>query len=134
MIKFALLGRLDSLVMGVHGLLQLASQLIPILPEGLDFGHPLLCGLPQLLHLFTQTGSFQAALLRHLLSRLEIGHNLCVGSILLLQLGIIRGDEDRSRQLLLQAGTGGGIAWRGQIIAKLNYTRGKQDIKAEKYG
>ena len=62
-LELTFLGHPDDQIVGVDGLLQLAPQVIPILPKGLDFGQPLLLSLPQLLHLFIQPGDLQVTLL-----------------------------------------------------------------------
>ena len=62
-LELAFLGRLDSLVVGVHYLLQLAPQIFPILQKGLDLVLPLLFRLLQPLHFLTQPGDHKAVFL-----------------------------------------------------------------------
>ena len=50
-LELAFLGRLDGLVMGLHGLLQLEPQVFPVLPKGFDLDQPLFLRFSQPLHL-----------------------------------------------------------------------------------
>ena len=71
--KLARLGRLDGLIVRVHGLLQLEPQVLPVHPKGLDLALPLFLSLPQPLILLGQANIFKAALLGRC-RRLEISH------------------------------------------------------------
>ena len=109
MFGLAQLGRLNCLVVCLHGFLQLELQVLPIRLKGLDLALPLFLCLPQPLVLLSQANILKAALLGRLGRRPEVSHGERVGRILCFQLLIEHGEGNGDRQLFLQAGGGSGV-------------------------